>query len=205
MCGIFCYAGPQPPNRKKLREIARRASQRGPDGFGIAAKIGDEVKVMYGDGSMADSLGTLDSLSDATAIMGHCRLPTQGGRGARHPFRCRDGWLAHNGNVYESEKYGHTTSTGCDTEVIAAEVSLLPELNERALLGMAARMHNGVPFVVAFMSSSLLAVARVGHPIFAAVSDDGVYMSSRSFEAAEMIPSTHIKILENNGQTRTTT
>jgi predicted glutamine amidotransferase len=123
MCGIFGFIGNKTPAKKTLQLVAARAAERGPDGFGLAFKSCQRVEVTYGDGSLLDSMNTLDIGLESKAILGHCRLPTQGGRNARHPFKCGDGWLVHNGNVYSPEKYGHLITSGCDTEAVAAEIA----------------------------------------------------------------------------------
>lgn len=186
MCGIFAFIGTK-PDRVMLRLVASRAAERGPDGFGVAAVVGGRVAVTYGDGTLADSINVLDGFADAVAVLGHCRLPTQGGRDAKHPFPCGDGWLVHNGNVYDAARYGYRTVTECDSEVLACAVAARPSVTAETLLAVAERMHGSVPFVVAFLSPSRLAVARFGHPLFLARREEGFYLSSRSFEGAAMI------------------
>jgi asparagine synthetase B (glutamine-hydrolysing) len=188
MCGIFGYVGVSLPDAALLRAIALRASTRGPDGFGIAIQHPDKpTDVIYGDGCLSDSIGILKKATGASAVLGHCRLPTQGGREARHPFKCGDGWLVHNGNVYDLEKYDCQTFTGCDTEVLALELEKRDSINNWQFEQTLVEMHGSVPFVAGFLSPSCLALARRGHPLFMLATSDGVYFSSRSFDGATML------------------
>jgi len=197
MCGIFGFIGNTlPPKKEALEEVARRAAERGPDGFGIAHKSGDNVAVQYGDGCLIDSLDALCSTMDAKAILGHCRLPTQGGRQAKHPFPCGDGWLVHNGNVYDSKRYKHETKTTCDTEIVACEVAAKGEVLGDKLWSIAKEMHGEVPFVVAFLSSSRFAVARQEHPLFVKSTEEGFYFSSKSFPGSTMLMKSFFARLE---------
>lgn len=196
MCGIFGFIGNKQPTGQDLRLVASRAAERGPDGFGVAFKESGSVEVFYGDGSLLDSMGLLDVTLGSKAILGHCRLPTQGGRAAKHPFKCGDGWLVHNGNVYNPERYGHSFASKCDTEVVAAEVAKRGDVKGETLWNTAAEMHGQVPFVVAYLSFQRFAAARQGHPLFFKSTEEGFYFSSRSFDGATMLTKSFFCALE---------
>lgn len=189
MCGIFGFVAKNGgyADRKLLRETAVRASLRGPDGFGIAGRSGSRTHVSYGNGSLASSLFLVEDFLECDAIMGHCRLPTQGGREARHPFRAGDGWLMHNGNVKHPEKFKCQTETSCDTELIAVRVGGLEVQSADAIAKIAEEMHEGIPFAIGFLSSENFALIRKGHPIHVAENKEGFYFSSRSFSSSTMM------------------
>lgn len=187
MCGIFGFVGNDLPEPERLRLVAARAAERGPDGFGFAFKKNNDINLVYGEGSLLDAINALDSTFGSRAVLGHCRLPTQGGRAAKHPFRCGDGWLVHNGNVYNSARYGHATASECDTEVVAAEVAKKRDFRGELLWKTAVEMHQQTPFVVAYLSCQKFAAARQGHPLFFENAREGFYFSSRSFDGATML------------------
>lgn len=187
MCGVFGFVGHKPLDPSMLNMVASRAAERGPDGFGIAYKIDKQISVVYGDGSLLNSMDSLKCATPSVAVLGHCRLPTQGKRSARHPFKCGDGWLVHNGNAYNIERYGHIVDSHCDSEAVAAEVSVRRIDSGDDLWDVAKELHGQVPFVVAMLTPSKFAVARNGHPMFFVQRDEGCYFSSRCFGESMML------------------
>jgi len=120
MCGLWGYAGDRGADPEILSEIAKTASRRGPDGWGVWS----DGKIWRGTGVINPKFINID----ASVIIGHARLSTM--LGAKEPANgqplcCSDIVLSHNGSVWN---YGEIKdllqlSTGCDSEALAIALS----------------------------------------------------------------------------------
>ena len=196
MCGIFGFVGNGMANKEVLLNIAEKASERGPDGFGIVFWNKNKSAVFYGKSNLFDSRKNAEKeirkLEGADLVLGHFRMATQGGNGVAHPFKVNGTWLVHNGNVYQKDRYNYDSKTDCDSELVAFEVSAKwarPNGNEseRLLLDIANEMHNGVHFAIGVATENTLCIARHGHPVFVKEDDNGWYFCSKNFDESTLM------------------
>jgi glucosamine 6-phosphate synthetase-like amidotransferase/phosphosugar isomerase protein len=129
MCGIFGYLSlnGMNPSLERLRNLARITETRGRQAFGYAwMDRAGQIYTHKQPGRITDNLELLDMMTDdCIAIIGHCRLPTNGtpqDNRNNHPHKAGSGWYVHNGTIrnyrWLINRFSIRTSTGCDSEVL---------------------------------------------------------------------------------------
>lgn len=130
MCGITGYVGAREASEVILQGL-RTLEYRGYDSAGVAAFVGDEIRVLKAVGkvdAVAEKISTEGTLVGAHCGIGHTRWATHGAPSDRnsHPHGCDTLQIVHNGII---ENYaplremlrskGYTFLSDTDTEVAA--------------------------------------------------------------------------------------
>jgi len=147
---------------------------RGHHAFGFAwLDWSGRLKMFKRRGRIVDHLDTLDQLSEARFLIGHCRWATQGDpadNGNNHPHPADGGWIVHNGMIggYADliRRHGLAPSTDCDSELLG----LLLERGQGSIVSRcvsATRTVTRSPLVMLGLWSrpARLVVVRAGNPL----------------------------------------
>ncbi|MBU2863002.1 hypothetical protein KO489_04010 [Reinekea forsetii] len=122
MCGIFGVLSSGKVSISDIKQLASHARQRGRDSSGLILLNEDKVNLFKADFDIAKLLSR-SNLSNATAVLGHSRLVTNGLQD-NQPVVRGDICVIHNGIVVNSEKvwedFDGTRRLEIDTEIIAA-------------------------------------------------------------------------------------
>lgn len=189
MCGVFGFiGGPKSgPSLKTLERVAIATQARGVDAFGFAwLDRRGRLRSYKQTGRISDALPLLAMLSEAKALIGHCRYATHGtpeNNLNNHPHPCDGGWIVHNGVVARHEEIndyrGFHPVTECDTETLA----MLVETMDGTLPGRCSEAvaKVGAPNVLLglWRPGRVIAV-RNGNPLHYGIAREGVYLASLS-------------------------
>lgn len=195
MCGIFAYQGPA-ASRSLLPLIAGEAARRGPHGHGwvILAPGADPVVHRQLGPLNGDSNLLARIRPDATTVLGHARLATQGAAPADpdglQPLGYAGHWLAHNGNVYNPAELAPGRHVSDSAAVLAAYAAARDRLDPAAALRLVmTRARTEASVVLVADAAGTLVAAKRHLPLFVlSTAHVGVYLSSRQFPGAEPVP-----------------
>ena len=178
MCGIFGYAGKRRNGGVLVIEGLKNLEYRGYDSWGVACKVGGNIKVAKKAGRISgvDASAFADPCSLAIS---HTRWATHGGvtDANAHPHVSCDGTIAvvHNGIIENYQqlrddlaKRGHTLRSETDTEVIPHRIE--EELKKTGDFASAVRQaclsFTGRFAILALhTASNTLVAARTGSPL----------------------------------------
>lgn len=110
MCGLFGWFNPEFPEGvsplKVLKQLARKAQDRGDKSFGMTVISGPDKTKTYkyvGPASqwLLQNRKELKKYAKSTVIIGHTRMPSHGSTSLAntHPFQIGNYWIAHNGTI----------------------------------------------------------------------------------------------------------
>ncbi len=192
MCGIIGYSGTANAVPKMMKGLSL-LEYRGYDSVGLAAQVGDEVKLVKCKGR----IGVLEEkLRDApvegsSCAIGHTRWATHGAPSDvnAHPHRVGGVTLVHNGIIenYKAlagalEAQGVVFASQTDTEVAAALIDACYRRTGdpvAAIRQATAHMRGAYAFGILFdgQKGRIYAVRR-GSPLILAKGQDGYYIAS---------------------------
>jgi glucosamine 6-phosphate synthetase-like amidotransferase/phosphosugar isomerase protein len=196
MCGVwgFVAAKGKSVNMAALARVAKATEARGRDAFGFAwldgsvdGVGGGRLRAYKKTGRVSDHLSLLRMVSQARAIIGHCRLATHGSAQHNinnHPHPCDGGWIVHNGVVRNhaelSDQHDLPPVSDCDSEVLAGMIETFYGDLEQRVVDAVAETPAGSPLALLGLwprPGKLLAVRR-GNPLCWSRRPEGVYLAS---------------------------
>ncbi len=187
LCGLFGFSG-NSLNDDILCECASGAAERGPQAWGVVIVKGGRLSTHYGTGTINPEDDLLKVCQGADKVLGHCRLPTQGPISFKQPASCGHGFLAHNGNIYNLDRYSYEVKTSCDTEVLAAHVESIAPKDEKHFAAICRELHGTTPFAASLITGTEFFIARQWHPIFLQFAcASNVYFSSKQIPGSFMM------------------
>lgn len=190
MCGLFGFisTADRRADPTAIMEIAEATQSRGQHAFGLAWIDGqNRLKRFTQTGPIVDHLGIVRmAASEARVLIGHCRYATAGlpaDRINNHPHPADGGWIMHNGCIPAPDRiirhYGLIPSSQCDSELLGLLIERMSgPLIERTV--KAATICAGAPLAMLGLWSrpARLIAVRMGQPLHAAPTIDGVYLAS---------------------------
>lgn len=207
MCGIWGYIGDK-PDLEYLREVAFRASRRGPHAWGVAWVNDTGLHTHHELGPFLRAQWSFEPLTNARAVIGHARLATSGsGRSLAdtQPVRVGRVAVAHNGNVYHhraiARAAGHVLATDCDSELIGpflgGAVTIDGMQRAMGLLG-------STPYALLVLDAGgAVGIGRKGQPLFQAIRPEGRYFGQVHFDGAELLPDGEAYVIDSTDATVT--
>ena len=194
MCGLFGYYGPG-ADPSRLKEIARLAARRGPEGLGLAFQNKSSRPsfwIEFGSGATVRHINLIDRCADAQVVIGHCRLASSNvfSQGLSQPVTHGGVVLAHNGNVpgYREDPDWQWGDDAPDSRLLALWVGKQQQqLNVSLAEAWAAvsQRLNGRPYAVLIASQGEFLAAARGLPLW--TDGNGYYGSVRWADDLEAV------------------
>lgn len=187
MCGILGYISTtgQGPDLDRLERLALVTETRGRHAWGMAWLDSDGLQVFKTAKPAHAALWSLECVSQAQIMIGHCRWATHGDPSDNrnnHPHPCGTGWMIHNGVVTNYRDLLHaehlTPSSQCDSEVLGILMARGGGSLGQRLTRTLALAEGGHAILALWDKPARLLIARRGRPLHFGAAPEGLYFAS---------------------------